>query len=449
MSPASPATQSVRIAEPFGFRLLVYTVIPLALILLSPPSTLLIWYTNVYHHGSLLSLAGEFRRLGVFGTVGHMWRPVFWGSTTAWLIIAVYAAFELALMKLLPGRALKAPLTPAGYTPVYRANGVSAFALTILTFVFGAFVLRLFPASIIYDHFGELLGALNLVSLILCLVLYLKGRFRPSGPDHGYTGNFIFDYFWGTELHPRILGWDVKMFTNCRFGMMGWPLIALSFAAAQYARHGFVSDSMQVAVALQVIYVAKFFWWETGYLQTMDITHDRAGFYICWGCLAFLPSVYTCSTLYLVDHPNALGTPFSLVLLGTGVTSIVITYLADAQRRRVRDTQGKIMVWGKPPVLIVARYTTGDGKQNQNLLLASGWWGVARHFHYVPEYVGAVCWTIPVLFDDALPYFYLTFLVILLTHRAFRDDSRCAAKYGADWERYRKAVPYRIIPGLI
>ena len=40
----------------------------------------------------------------------------------------------------------------------------------------------------------------------------------------------IFDIFWGTELYPRFghalwdIGWDVKLFTNCRFGMMYWGL---------------------------------------------------------------------------------------------------------------------------------------------------------------------------------------------------------------------------------
>lgn len=29
--------------------------------------------------------------------------------------------------------------------------------------------------------------------------------------------------------------------------------------------------------------------WETGYLSTIDIMHDRAGYYICWGCLVWVP----------------------------------------------------------------------------------------------------------------------------------------------------------------
>jgi 7-dehydrocholesterol reductase len=124
-------------------------------------------------------------------------------------------------------------------------------------------------------------------------------------------------------------------------------------------------------------------------------------------------------------------------------------YFADAQRQRVRATGGHTTVWGRPPVLIVGHYRTSDGEAKENLLLASGFWGIARHFHYVPEILGAFFWTLPVLFASALPWFYPVFLTILLVHRAFRDDARCAAKYGADWDRYRARVPYKIIPGLI
>lgn len=37
-----------------------------------------------------------------------------------------------------------------------------------------------------------------------------------------------------------------------------------------------------------------------------------------------------------------------------------------------RATNGKALVWGKPPRKIVAKYITGDGKQKSSLLLASG-----------------------------------------------------------------------------
>src|SRR5205823_8490077 len=130
---------------------------------------------------------------------------------------------------------------------------------------------------------------------------------------------------------------NLKMFTNCRFGMMAWPLILLSFAAKQQERYG-LSSSMAVAVALQLVYIAKFFWWETGYLRSLDMMHDRAGFYICWGCLVWVPCVYTASTLYLVHHPHFLGVPLAALIFTAGTVCITINYLADAQRQRVRDT---------------------------------------------------------------------------------------------------------------
>jgi 7-dehydrocholesterol reductase len=66
----------------------------------------------------------------------------------------------------------------------------------------------------------------------------------------------------------------------------------------------------------------------------------------------------------------------------------------------------------------------------------------------VPELGLALAWTIPVGFDRALPWFYLIFLVILLTHRALRDDERCARKYGAAWDEYRQRVRWRMLPGV-
>jgi 7-dehydrocholesterol reductase len=41
------------------------------------------------------------------------------------------------------------------------------------------------------------------------------------------------------------------------------------------------------------------------------------------------------------------------------------------------------------------------------------------------------------------------FLTLLLFDRAFRDDQRCAKKYGNDWKNYCELVPYKIVPFLI
>lgn len=435
-------------SERVGPRWLRQTLVPATLISVCPPTAILIWYTHTALRGSVAALGRQFAQDGLFASMRAIWGPVLVGTPAAWTIIGVFALLQLLLMRVLPGKRFLGPVTANGNVPEYKANGVPAFVTTLGLFAGLSWGLGLFSPTVVYDNFGGILGAMNVFSLVFCAMLYLKGRFAPSSSDRGSSGNPVFDYYWGTELYPRVLGWDVKMFTNCRFGMMSWPVILLSFAAKQHELHG-LSDSMLVAVALQLLYVGKFFWWETGYLRSLDIMHDRAGFYICWGCLVWVPSVYTASTLYLVDHPNRLGAPLAAAIFLLGAVSIFINYAADAQRQRVRATHGQTTVWGKPPVIIVGHYVTEKGEQKESVLLASGYWGIARHFHYVPEILGALFWTLPALFGDVLPYFYVIFLAVLLTDRAFRDDNRCAVKYGADWAAYRQKVPYKIVPGIL
>ena len=72
-----------------------------------------------------------------------------------------------------------------------------------------------------------------------------------------------------------------------------------------------------------------------------------------------------------------------------------------------------------------------------------------RHFHYIPEIAAAFFWCLPALFTHPLPYFYPVYLTMLLLDRAWRDDKRCADKYGAYWTEYCTKVPYKIIPGVL
>lgn len=421
---------------------------PLFLILCCPPFAMIMWYTNTALNGSVTRLLDMFTQQGFFQTLYEIWHPVFFGSPLAWAIILIFVTVEFTLLKLLPGKIFYGPITPKGNIPVYRANGPLAFLISIASFCFFSFYLHLFSASIIYDNFGAILGALNIASLIVCALLYLKGRYIPSSTDSGTTGNLIFDYYWGTELYPLFWGCNLKMFINCRLGMMSWGLILLSYAAKQYELFG-LSNSMLIAVGLQFIYLSKFYLWETGYLASLDIMHDRAGFYICWGCLVWVPCVYTSPTMYLVLHPNHLSLLFAVLIASLGTLSILANYFADRQRQLVRATAGQCLIWGREPRIMLAEYTTEQGVKKQNILLSSGWWGIARHFHYLPEIAGAFFWSVPALFLSPIPYFYVVFLSLLLLDRAFRDDARCAKKYGEYWERYCDLVPYKIIPYLI
>ena len=162
----------------------------------------------------------------------------------------------------------------------------------------------------------------------------------------------------------------------------------------------------------------------------------------------WVPSVYTSHTLYLTTHPNSLGVPLAIAILTLGLLSVLLNYDADRHKELVRNTNGNCTIWGRKPDTILARYRTTTGVEKTSLLLVSGWWGVSRHFHYIPELMAAFSWTVPVLFDCPTPYFYFMFLLILLTHRSVRDDVRCGEKYGQYWTKYCQLVPSRIVPYL-
>ncbi|OGV51984.1 MAG: 7-dehydrocholesterol reductase [Legionellales bacterium RIFCSPHIGHO2_12_FULL_42_9] len=424
------------------------TLGPLLLILLCPPFVMLMWYTNTELGGSLGDLLDLMTQQSVFQVTYTIWKPYFWGSATAWAVISCFVVVEITLMCLLPGNTVYGPISPKGNVPVYKSNGILAFFITIMGFCIATFWLRLFPATILYDNLGFILGALNVFSLVFCVLLYIKGRYFPSSTDASTSKNILFDYYWGTELYPMVFGWSVKKFITCRFGMMSWGLLLISYAAKQEALGG-LANSMVISVALQLLYITKFFIWENGYLRSLDIMHDRAGFYICWGCMVWVPCIYTSPTMYLVLHPVHLSYWWATIIASLGVVSIIINYLADKQRLLTRATEGGCEIWGKKPITLVANYKTNTGDEKQSLLLASGWWGIARHFHYVPELAGTFFWSVPALFTNFAPYFYVCFLTILLLDRAFRDDKRCAKKYGQDWAKYCELVPYKIVPFLV
>lgn len=424
------------------------TLGPLFLILMCPPFVMLMWYANTQLGGSFGTLLDLIIDQGFLKTIYTIWHPYFWGSATAWGLIFSFITIELAFMRFLPGKTVYGPITPKGNIPEYKSNGILAFLSTMILFCLASFGLQLFPASILYDHLGYILGALNLFSLLFCVLLYLKGRFYPSSTDASITQNVLFDYYWGTELYPKLLGLSIKKFITCRFGMMSWGLFLLSYAAKQ-AELGELANSMLISIGLQLLYIGKFFIWEHGYLRSLDIMHDRAGFYICWGCMVWVPCIYTSPSMYLVLHPIHLSTAWAAIISILGAASILINYLADHQRLLTRATAGRCKIWGKTPVTLLARYKTDTGLSKESILLASGWWGIARHFHYIPEIAAAFFWSAPALFTHFSPYFYVCFLTVLLIDRAFRDDRRCSKKYGEDWGKYCELVPYKIVPFLV
>lgn len=397
--------------------------------------------------GSFTFTYVEFTQLGVYDFFMKVMPTSF--DPLAWKIMMTYIAFEAMLMKMVPGKIFYGTKSPTGFRPSYDANGVQCYIISIVVLVY-CFYHGHIPLGLVYDNMDKLLAASNFLAMALVVFLTFKGLYFPSSKDCGSNGSLIVDFFWGTELHPYILGFNVKQFTNCRYGMMFWQLGLICYAAKQYEMLGYISSSMVVSVFLQSLYIAKFFHWETGYFNTMDIQHDRAGYYICWGCMVYLPCFYTIHTLYMVEHPVLLSEATSALITLAGVLCVYWNYDCDHQREVFRAPGGtEVNVWGRAPEYITANWMTKGGEEHTSLLLLSGHWGLARHVHYVPEILVAFFWCLPAMFVHPIPYFYPVYLTILLFDRAWRDDARCREKYGKFWDQYCRRVPYKIIPGVV
>jgi 7-dehydrocholesterol reductase len=91
-----------------------------------------------------------------------------------------------------------------------------------------------------------------------------------------------------------------------------------------------------------------------GYMRSIDIIVDRAGFEIQWGCLCFVPAVYTLCTRFCVQNPSGLSKEVAGSLFLLSLVSVALNYAADREREIFRATNGKALVWGKPAEFIMA-----------------------------------------------------------------------------------------------
>lgn len=220
--------------------------------------------------------------------------------------------------------------------------------------------------------------------------------------------------------------------------MMLWPILNFTFLAHQHATLGRVTDSMVLVNAFQFWYVLDSFVNEQAVLTTMDIAVDGFGFMLSFGDLCWVPFIYSLQARYLAIFPVDLGARGVAAVLAVQAVGYCIFRGANGQKNRFRTNPAD-------PALSHLRFLeTRSGSR----LLISGWWGVARHINYLGDWIMAWAWCLPAGFASPVPYFYVVYFAVLLIHRDRRDEARCRAKYGADWDRYTKIVPYRILPGV-
>lgn len=329
-------------------------------------------------------------------------------------------------------------------TPYYAANGFKFWLFTLLSISLISNYFTNFP-KLFVENFVPFILSCNIFGLLFVTYLYLRdnNNYYDKEKDDKLGYNTLFKFFRGLKFHPTFLGVDVKQWTNCRFGMISWQIIIELFFFYYYNTFGF-NWAIFTTVFLQTVYIGKFFYWETGYFNTLDITLDRGGYYICWGCLVFIPSFYTFTVYYLINvHPN-LDIHNAIFILGSGLLFTYMNYDVDAQKELFKKNKEKTIINNKPVKFLTVKYFKNNNFIDSELLL-SGYWGISRHMNYTFEILMSACWSFVGYQHGIMPFFYLFYIIFLLVHRIYRDEKKCKEKYGKYWDIYCNIVKYRLI----
>lgn len=340
-----------------------------------------------------------------------------------------------------------------------------------------------FPVwTFISDNYVQLLSAFIIISYGLATFVYVRSFSVKQGDKDnrelaagGHSGNLLYDWFIGRELNPRItiplIGEiDIKEFFELRPGMLGWIILNCAWCAKQYRNYGYVTPTIVCLTIAQALYIVDSWWNETAILTTMDITTDGFGMMLAFGDLVWVPFVYSQQTRYLSMHPVSFGPLGIAGLLSVIGLGFFIFRSANSQKNTFRTNPDD------PSVSHLKFIETKSGSK----LLISGWWGVARHINYLGDWLQSWPYCLPtglagyqilaagtsaegalvmrdgreVIQGDAagwgipFTYFYIVYFAVLLIHRDGRDDQKCQRKYGEDWEKYKKIVRWRILPGI-
>lgn len=387
----------------------------------------------------------------------HMANLVYTGAfphAKAWAMYWVFFVFEMALYCLAPGIWGKGKPLPheGGKQLDYYCSGVWSWYITMAAAA-GLHFSGAMPLYTIIDEFGPIMSVAILSGFLVSIVAYFSAILR--GKQHRMTGSFVYDFFMGAELNPRMFGiLDFKMFFEVRLPWYILFLTTCGLVSRQYDRYGYVSGEACFLLMAHFLYANACSKGEELIITTWDMYYEKWGFMLIFWNLAGVPLTYCHCTIFLANHhPDEYR--WNRVFLAFLFVAYLFVYWVwdscNSQKNRFRAMERGHMVVRKafPQVPWQTLHNprtipTSTG----SAILADGWYGLARKVHYSCDAFFAITWGLVTGFESPFPWFYPVFFCGMIAHRAHRDIQRCRTKYGDAWLEYEKMVPYLFIPYL-
>ncbi|RKF83972.1 Delta-sterol reductase [Golovinomyces cichoracearum] len=372
----------------------------------------------------------------------------------AWKIFGVFFLFEAVCYCLLPGvYTYGKPLVHIGGKKMrYYCSGIWSFYFTILVMGFLHYT-RIFKLYTLIDQLGPIISVMICSSFGISIIAYFSALYRNA--QYRMTGYLLYDFFMGAELNPRMFGiLDLKMFFEVRLPWFILFGLSCATAARQYEKYGYISAEVSFLVMAHFLYANACAKGEELITSTWDIYYEKWGFMLIFWNMAGVPLSYCHCTIYLANHLSDLTNyPYRTFLLTILFLSYLIVYwiwdTTNSQKNHFRASERGIttrrlvfpqLPWRevKNPRIILT--TTGDN------ILVDGWYSYARKIHYTCDLYFALTWALITGFKSPFPWFYPTFFIAMIFHRARRDTRKCRLKYGSSWTEYEKMVPWFFIP---
>eukprot|EP01116_Phalansterium_solitarium_P014701 TRINITY_DN32498_c0_g1_i1.p1 TRINITY_DN32498_c0_g1~~TRINITY_DN32498_c0_g1_i1.p1 ORF type:complete len:479 (+),score=188.73 TRINITY_DN32498_c0_g1_i1:123-1559(+) len=411
-----------------------------------------LWGCLEFNQGHLIIPRSQSELIAVASRIADKAAPTAYACT----IYLTFVAFQAFLAVVMPGPVVKGLPIPSENNRQldYVCNGVASWYATLaVSFVLHHY--KIWRLTEIVDNFAPIMTVAVITGFAVTFITYFATVL--FGRPHRMSGNFFYDLFMGAALNPRLFGGrlDLKIWVEIRVPWVILFYVSLSAALKFYETEGYVSPQLAFMVLAHLLYVNACMKGEECIPTTWDIFFEKWGFMLIFWNFAGVPFTYCYSTIYLLKMGPDTFKDMSTAWLVLCYTMLVCGYYvwdtANSQKNRFRMSLNKSYIprktfpqlpWG---TLENPKYIT---TKHGSLLLCDGWWKIARKIHYTADLTMALSWGFITGFGSGIPYFYVSFFTTVLVHRVTRDMERCAKKYGADWERYCKEVPYIFIPGL-